>query len=734
MSYELIITEKPQAALKIASALADGKPIKKSVKGVPYYEITHGKKDIVVACAVGHLYGLTQSSDKKRVIPVFDVEWKPVSETSKTAKFSKKYLDVIKKLAKDAKEFTVATDYDVEGEVIGLNIVKYACKKKDAKRMKFSTLTKPDLIKAYEKASPNLDWGQANAGETRHKLDWFYGINTSRALMRAIKKAGMFKLMSTGRVQGPALKLIVEREKEISVFKPVPYWQVELSGKVKKSAISAWHEKDKFKVKEEADNVIKNTKGKPANVDRVERSQIKQSPPVPFDLTSMQVESHKCLNISPKETLAIAQELYTAGFISYPRTSSQQLPPEIGFVNILKELSKQAGYKKECDYLLKKKDLKPNNGKKTDPAHPAIYPTGISPKGLKPKEEKLYDLIVRRFFATFGEYAVRETMKIFIDVNKEMFIAKGTRTVEKGWHELYGKYTMLKEEELPDVSKGENVSVDKIVRHDKETQPPKRYTESSIIKELERRNLGTKATRASIVDTLFQRGYVEGKPIKATELGIKTSDTLSKYSPTIVDEELTKHFEEEMDEIRENKTKVESVIGEAQKAITKIIDEFGKHELDIGKALMDAQIETRDEMSFVGKCPVCKEGELHIRTGKFGRFIACNKYPDCKTTFSLPAGGMIKGAQKECEHCKYPMILVIKKGKQPQEICFNQNCPSKKLEGEAKKEVKALESGKIEKKCPKCGADLVLRSSIYGKFLGCSKYPKCRYTEKLKSE
>ncbi|MEA3430755.1 MAG: DNA topoisomerase I [Nanoarchaeota archaeon] len=731
MSYELIIAEKPAAANKIATALADGKAIKKNEKGVPYYEVTHGNKDIVVVCAVGHLYGLTQKEGKKGQVPVFDIEWKPTHETSKTAKFSKKYLMVIKKLSKNAKEITVATDFDIEGEVIGLNIVRYACKKKDARRMKFSTLTKPDLIKAYENVSKHLDWGQANAGETRHKLDWFYGINTSRSLMRAIKKAGMFKLLSTGRVQGPALKFIVDREKDIAAFKPVPFWQIELKGKVKKNSIIASHEKDKFWDKDEAKKALKNTKKKDGIIDKVERRKMNQKPPHPFDLTSLQVEAHKCLHISPKETLSIGQELYTAGYMSYPRTSSQKLPESIEYKKILKSLAKQTNYKKGCNFLLKKSSLKPNEGKKNDAAHPAIYPTGVQPKSLKPREAKVYDLVVRRFLATFGDDAVRETMKVVIDVNKEMFISKGTRTVEKGWHELYGKYTMLKEEELPAVSEGEAVKVDKIVMHDKETQPPKRFTESSIIKELERRGLGTKATRASIVDTLFHRAYVEGKPIKATELGIKTSDTLSKYSPTIVDEELTRHFEDEMESIRDGKSKSENIIEKAKKSVTKIVNDFKKHEAKVGKELMDAQIETRDELSMVGKCPTCKEGELHIRKGKFGRFIACNKYPDCKTTFSLPKGGLIKGADKICEKCGYPMILVIKKGKRPQEICFNKDCESKKLDKAEAKEVKAIESGKLEKKCPKCGADLVLRSSIYGKFLGCSKYPKCRYTEKL---
>jgi len=242
--YELIITEKPNAAKRIADALAEGKPIREGNKGVYYYKITRGNKDIVVSCAVGHLYGLAQKEGKKWTFPVFDIEWKPSYEMSKGAKFTEKYLNQIKKLCKDADSFTVATDYDVEGEVIGLNVIKYACKQKDASRMKFSTLTKPDLIEAYENKISHLDWGQANAGETRHFLDWFNGINYSRALTSSIKTAGSFKIMSTGRVQGPALKIIVYREKKIKAFKSVPFWQIELQGTVNKGNIITWHKED----------------------------------------------------------------------------------------------------------------------------------------------------------------------------------------------------------------------------------------------------------------------------------------------------------------------------------------------------------------------------------------------------------------------------------------------------------------------------------------------------------
>ena len=158
-----------------------------------------------------------------------DIKWHPSYELKKKSDYTRKYLTTIKKLAKEATEFTVATDYDIEGEVIGLNVLRYACKKKDAARMKFSTLTKEELNKSYEKKSKHLDWGQAIAGETRHYLDWFYGINLSRALMEAIKTTGKFKIMSVGRVQGPALNLIVQKEKKIQAFKPETFYQVSIT-------------------------------------------------------------------------------------------------------------------------------------------------------------------------------------------------------------------------------------------------------------------------------------------------------------------------------------------------------------------------------------------------------------------------------------------------------------------------------------------------------------------------
>ncbi|MEK6891784.1 MAG: DNA topoisomerase I [Nanoarchaeota archaeon] len=731
--YELIITEKPAAANKIAEALADGKAIKENYQGVPYYRLTHGKKDIVVACAVGHLYGLAEKVKKGWVYPVFDIEWKPISENSKRAAFTKKYLNAIKKLAKDANEFTVATDFDQEGEVIGLNIVRYLCKRKDANRMKFSTLTKDELREAYNKKGNHLEWGQAESGEARHFLDFYNGINYSRALTAAIKTTGTFKLMSTGRVQGPALKIIVDREREINVFVSKPFWQIELLGEHNKQEIIAWHKEDKFWEKTKADSIIEKTKNqKEAKIGNLDKKQFNQMPPFPFDLTSLQVEGYRCHGISPKEILEIGQELYTSGYISYPRTSSQQLPPAIGYMKVLNDLNKQKQYSDLVKKLLKKSSLRPNNGKKTDPAHPAIYPTGIIPAELTERESKIYDLIVKRFIAAFAENAVRETVTADINCSNEIFIAKGTRTIEKGWHEFYSPYVNLEEIELPNMKKDDKIKVNKIELISKETQPPKRYTPASIIKDLEKRNLGTKATRSEIVDTLFQRGYVQGKAIEATNLGISMVETLEKYCPKILDEDLTRKFEIEMDKIREGKQKKEQLLEDAKDAITKITAELKKHQKEIGTDLQKANKETQDEMSFLGICPSCKQGNIMMRRGKFGAFAACNKYPDCKTIFSIPKNALIKPAKKDCETCGFPKVLAIKKARQPMEFCLNPKCPTKLVEGQAGEDAKAIARGEVKRKCLKCNeGDIVLRSSIYGKFYACNRFPKCRYTEKL---
>src|SRR3989344_1971932 len=295
--YELVICEKPNAALKLATALADKKTTKKAINKVAYYELEHNGKKIVVGCAVGHLFNLAEKDKKAWTYPIFSFEWKPSYEINKESKYTKSYIDVLSKLAKNADEFTIGCDYDNEGSVIGFNIIRFICNRKDAKRMKFSTLTNDELVESYEHAMPHLDFPQIESGVTRHSLDWLWGLNLSRALTLSIKNSiGMFKILSTGRVQGPTLKVLYIREKEIEIFKPTPYWEIELLGKTNKNEeLIAWHKKGKFWDKARADDVMKKCKGKKAIVLDIEVKEFKQKSPFPFDLTSLQIEAYSTL-------------------------------------------------------------------------------------------------------------------------------------------------------------------------------------------------------------------------------------------------------------------------------------------------------------------------------------------------------------------------------------------------------------------------------------------------------
>ncbi|MEM3091255.1 MAG: DNA topoisomerase I [Candidatus Pacearchaeota archaeon] len=676
--YELIITEKPQAAMKIASALGRSTP--KSYKGVTYYEVDRGGKRIVVACAVGHLFTLKQSQNNNEKLPIFDIFWVPNYLVIKKD-FSKKYYDTLKALVKNAGSITIATDYDIEGEVIGLNVVRFIAGQKDANRMKFSTLTKEELNKAYENKNQTLDWGQAIAGETRHFLDWYYGINLSRALMNAMKSIGKFRVFSIGRVQGPTLNLIVEKEKEILSFKPQPYWQIFII--LESPEIELKYVKDVFN-KSDLEK-FKNLKNKIAEVS-TEKVEQKISPPFPFNLTNLQTEAYNLYGINPSTTLKVAQSLYLSGLISYPRTSSQKLPSSIAYKDILKKLAE----KFNVEGLIKRG--KPFEGPKSDPAHPSIYPTGNF-QSLDGDEEKIYNLIAKRFLALFCEDAIIENKTIRARVQDLIFIARGSSIKNKGWMSVYPN--KMVEKYLPDLNGKIKIATFRI--EEKQTQPPRRYSPASIIAELEKRNLGTKATRAAILETLYDRGYIKEKSIEVTPLGMAIIDSLKKHSPIIIDEKLTRDFEKDMDSIIKSKKdlqkKQEKIKEKAKEIIKKIIDQFEKEGKEIGQELVKAQeksINLEKEKNKITKCPNCTNGVLTITYSKKNKryFIACNAYPNCKTTFSLPLYGLIKKIEPEkiCEKCGFPMLMSIQKGKRPWVFCFNPNCPKNKERLEKNKE------------------------------------------------
>src|SRR4030066_2137105 len=424
-SYTLIITEKPDAASRIASALdADGKAEKRVENGVPYY-VAKRSEDIVVVPALGHLY--TVASEKRGIhdYPVFNFRWVPRYMAERGAARIRTWLKVISKLAENADKFIDACDYDLEGSIIGYSILKYACdsKEKTAQRMKYSSLTREELEKSFAEPLPHLDFALIEAGLTRHEVDWLYGINLSRALMMAAKNySGKYATLSTGRVQGPTLKFLETRERRIKCFVPTPYWSVKAKVKIGGSVFEAEYENKAIEVKAEADAIIDSCKGKDGEVEKIEMREFRQMPPLPFDLGSLQSEAYRLFKYTPMRTLNLAQHLYLDALISYPRTSSQKLPPQIGYEAILKKLGKSREHGKLAVKLLAKTELKPTAGKKEDSAHPAIYPTGNLPeRALNNAEKNIWNLVVRRFMAAFGEPDTRQSVKASSTENGNQF-------------------------------------------------------------------------------------------------------------------------------------------------------------------------------------------------------------------------------------------------------------------------------------------------------------------------
>ena len=686
--YTLIVTEKPDAANRIASALDfTGKAKRMADKGVPYY-VAQREGKIVVVPALGHLYTVTSEAKERGKYPVFNLRWVPLYEAERGASRIRVWLQTISKLAKEADTFIDACDYDIEGSIIGYCILKYACggKENAAKRMKYSTLTKEELEKSYTSLLPHLDFALIEAGLARHEVDWLYGINLSRALTLAAKKAsGYYATLSTGRVQGPTLKFLVTRERSIACFVPVPYWTLKAKVKIGEEKFEAEYEKKTLAVKDEADVVVNACKGKSGEIEKVASRKLKQMPPVPFDLGALQSEAYTFFGYTPMRTSSIAQRLYLDALISYPRTSSQKLPRQIGYEAILKNLAKVREYTRLAGELLSKPELKPNEGKKVDPAHPAIYPTGKLPeKPLVGAEKNIWNLVVRRFMAVFGEPALRQIVQATINISGEKFSLAGKQTLEEGWLRFYSPFTRKKDAPLPPLTEGQIVKGVKVILEDKFTMPPPRYNPRTLLKKMEEGNIGTKATRAGTIQTLYDRKYICDERMAVSELGFEVTDVLRKYCPSVVSVEFTRKLEERMEAVQQGNETKENILLDAVENLKTVTASLKENEKAIGDQLSRAVQKAKLDEKTVGACPTCQGGKLVIihskKTKK--RFVGCTNYfsGTCKTAFPLPQRGLVKPSGRVCKGCGWSTVQVWLKGKRPWNLCLNPTCPTKNKE------------------------------------------------------
>ena len=661
----LIVCEKPDAAARVARALdEDGDPHKINARGVPYYEARRRQETIIVCSALGHLYSIdSKGRTPHRYYPIWDYRWEPKHLIDKKSARLNRWIQTISSLARNADRFINGCDYDPEGSLIGYTILRYACSGAHAKaqRMKFSTMTEKELQTAYGTALPQLDYSQVEAGRCRHELDWLYGINLSRLLTEsALKQNRGYSTLSSGRVQGPTLKFVVQREEEIQCFTPTPFWTIDATIQHQGQTYPLEYTKEKVPTLAEATQISVDCKNALLEVANIETQTIQQPPPYPFDLSTLQSEAYRHFGYTPSRTLALAERLYLDALISYPRTSSQKLPPDVGYSEILRGIAARAEYRSLVSKLTNRTSLRPTQGPRQDSAHPAIYPTGESPKRrLLHHEANLLDLIIKRFMATFAESSLLETTKLTLRKDQHSFFLKGSKLLKDGWIEFYHPYGSEDDQKLPDLRLGDKVPIKKIDALERFTEPPSRYNPSSLLRKMEQQNIGTKATRAEIIEILYRRGYIKDIRIQATPVAAKIISILDRYCPMITDSGFTSQVESQMEEIRSGSATRRGVLGSTLERLRPIMLQLISKEEALGSQLAEAvATQRKSNVTLDHPCPSCGSSLMIIRSRASGkRFIGCAGYAKgCRFTLPLPQFGSLTITRRSCKVCGFQLI------------------------------------------------------------------------------
>ena len=589
-----IVAEKPRAAAKIASAISQGRAKKILYKGVPIWIFRIDGEEYVVIPSAGHLFSIDTN---KGGIPVFEYKWIPRHVVDDDYKHLERFYKAFSEILPRAKAYINACDYDIEGSLIGYMIVKHWGDVRKMKRMKFSSLVEDELRRSFRNLGP-LDIDMIEAGLARHEMDWIWGINVSRALMMLFNKiSGERRVLSAGRVQTPTLFEVVRNTIERNTFVPTPLYSVNIYIEVAGKRYKLESAEEPFKRKQLAEEYARTAKSSGyAVVKNVRREVLSYKPPYPFNLGDLQEEAHRIYRISPARTLKILEDLYLDSLISYPRTNSQKLPASIGHRDIIQSIGRLGDYRSIALKVLRKEILTPNNGPMDDPAHPAIYPTGEIPRRLEKEHAKIYDLVVRRYLATFMDPAVIDRVSIDIEVAGRAYKLHGTRVTYKGWLEAYPFYK-IEEKTVPNVKPGDRINIALVRIAISYTRPEAPHNKATLLKWMESQGIGTESTRAEIIETLFRRKYVDGSG--ATDLGLMVYSAIEKYFPDLSRIDLTRSFEEMMEKIRRGELRREHVVEKTKIVVGTAIERFLKNIENIDPS------ETKLLGIKTGGCPIC---------------------------------------------------------------------------------------------------------------------------------
>ncbi|MHA1792503.1 MAG: DNA topoisomerase I [Promethearchaeota archaeon] len=697
MKY-LIIAEKKDAAKKIAKALSNSGQYttRKTGKSSEFYSFSvhHSKDQAIIVFGAGHLFTLQPRTSPKK-LPILNFTWRENSKNRTAKECIKTIKHVIER--DDFDEYIVATDYDVEGSVIGYNIVKYCCIKnqddkdrvmKKSRRMIFSMLSPGEIKKSWASRLETLDWPVIKAGYTRHEIDLLFGLNLSMALTNAAKETGYgFHLLSIGRVQGPTLHEVFKRDKEIENHVPRPYWNIDTKVILNGALIPLKYQLERVDDEQTALAIVEKCKDETGIVTNIIVKEKTIKPPPPLNLGRLQREANASHGFSPAKTLRVAEKLYLNALISYPRTESEIIPDDIDIKGILDGLKKINEFSGNASEILSLGKFQPARGKKKDDAHPPILPTGEEPSqvDLSRDEKKLYKLITERFLALFGKAAVVESKKHEIQVGKHLFCLESSRVKADGWLKYHGNKKKLEKNPGIKLSENQSIKLESINATKNFTKPPPHYSDISLLNFMERNNIGTKSTRAAIIEKLKERKYMEKKTLKITTLGKAIINVFRKYLDLIISIKMTRNLETSLEDIMHERTKPQEVMVESRNILIKAINTIEQNKEDIGKILGEVLFRMKKEEQQLGPCPKCKDGNLIlIRKKNKKRFVACSNVFNDKCDVILPIiqVGKIIPTGKKCKSCGYPLVKRIVKGKKPWEFCLNWNqCPSRQSKG-----------------------------------------------------
>ena len=696
----LIVTEKNNSAKKIAEILGGSPKADKSYK-VPFYTWSDSEGDHMAIGLKGHVlnpafpegYDNWQKTDLHDLIDA-DLVKEPTD---------KNVVRAVKKVAKDADELVIATDFDREGELIGLEALEeiiaanpglgdpeqVAAGSLPIKRARYSALTKEEIERAFANLD-QLSYPLAHAGWARQDIDLLWGATLTRAVSLATRRFGS-NFLSVGRVQSPTLGLIVAREMERRAHVAKPFWELFAKFEHPDGSFEAHHATDKFWDKSEADAALASTKS-PGKVTEVSSRRNTRKPPAPYNTTAFTTDASSRLGITPAAAMRLAEDLYMDGFISYPRTDNTVYPSSLPLQELVTSLVRIKDFSAAAGLL--DSPLQPTRGKKETTDHPPIYPTqAVYPNALDGPKRRVYELVVRRFLATFSPPMVTESTRADIEAGSENYFVRGSVVVDPGYAGIY-TYARSSDEEIPKLEEGQELVLEGdpwII--DKETQPPSRLSQGKLIEMMEERGLGTKATRADIIQKLYSRGYVYNNPPIPSETGISMYEAFSKYVPEMATPEMTAQLEAEMDQIASGEMTRESVVGDSRELLHKTTTEIEESREDLAKVVWAGM----DEDKFLGPCKVCEEAGrtrddgspnrlriIELKGGK--RMYGCEGWnrddpeaPDsCQVSGPLPGRGYdLWRLEERCSVCEQRPRLSVKSFRgRPWKLCLNDECPS----------------------------------------------------------